>query len=146
MVNHVSSKLVIVVVSPGDIEHQVEVFFQPSEVDGMGKLNGTLRRLVNPVDGVSNLLLDFGGEDLELVTQDLDGTVVGIQNGIGVLFLHDNCKVENSTLVESVFRMEDERTSNVVEVKETGVLVFLGIHRLKVDLRLVVAIRILDRR
>jgi hypothetical protein len=146
MVELVSSTLVIGGVSPEYIEHQIEVFFQPSEVDIMGKLNGTLRRLVNPVDGVVYLLLVFVGEELKLVTQDLDGTVVGIQDGIRVLFLHDGREVENLALVKSVFRTEDESTSAVVKVEELGILVFLSFHSLEIDLRLVVAVRILNRR
>jgi hypothetical protein len=42
MVEFVSSTLVIGGISPEYIEHQVEVFLQPSEIDGMGKLDGTL--------------------------------------------------------------------------------------------------------
>jgi hypothetical protein len=42
--------------------------------------------------------------------------------------------------------MEDESSSTIVEAKELGELVFLSFHSLNLDLRLVVTIRILDRR
>jgi hypothetical protein len=42
--------------------------------------------------------------------------------------------------------MENESTSTIVEAKELGELVFLSFHSINLDLRLIVTIRILDRR
>jgi hypothetical protein len=42
--------------------------------------------------------------------------------------------------------MENESTSTIVEAKKLWELVFLSFHSINLDLRLVVTIRILDRR
>lgn len=112
----------------------------------MSKLNRSLRGFINPVDGVVNLEFFSLLSELKFVTQDLNGTVVGVKNRIGVLFLHNSGEVENLSLVESIFRTENEGSGIVIELKELGVLVLLSFHSFEIDLRLIVTIRILDRR
>ena len=112
----------------------------------MSKLNRSLRGFINPVDGVVNLEFFSLLSELKFVTQDLNGTVVGVKNRIGVLFLHNGGEVENLSLVESIFRTENEGSGIVIELKELGVLVLLSFHSFEIDLRLIVTIRILDRR
>jgi len=144
MVELVATTLVVGGVSPEDVEHEVEVVLKPSEIDVVGELDRSLGGFVNPVDGVVHLLLVLSLSELKLVTKNLDGTVVGVLDGVGVLLFDDSGEVEDLTLVKSVSRTEYEGAGGVVKVEELGVLVLLGFHSLEEDLGLVVAIRILN--
>ena len=120
-----------------DIEQLVPMVLDESEVDGMIPLEGTSRVSGN----VGHLEFNIGEVKIfhwiNLVTLDLDSTIMWVHDGVRVLLLNDDGEVEGETLIPDTIWSEVEDLSLVVEMQEWWVLL-VG-HAVDVHLWFVIA-------